>query len=91
MAEIRKVRISEMKDVMGYTPDIPTNWYVPAYQAWTYFAWCLLQIRKGKTFRNDKDMNHCMDKFEEWIEDYAIAYGKGTEDEEDDNKEIGLS
>ena len=80
MAEIRKVRIEEIKDVVSYTPDIPSNWYVPARQAWTYLAWCLLQIRNGKKFRNDKDMNRCMDRFDEWIEETAFAYGKENED-----------
>lgn len=83
MAEIRKVQIEEIKDLASYTPDLPSNWYVPARQAWTYLAWCLLQIRSGKTFRNDKDMNYCMKKFEEWIEDYAIAFGKEKNNEED--------
>ena len=81
MAEIRKVQIEEIKDVLSYTPDLPSNWYVPARQAWTYFAWCLVQIRNRKTFRNDKDMNRCMDKFEEWMEEYAIAFGEENEDE----------
>ena len=85
MAELRKVQIEEIKDVISYTPDIPSNWYVPARQAWTYLAWCLLQIRNGKTFRNDKDMNRCMDKFEEWIEEMAFAYGKEHDDEENQN------
>ena len=80
MAELRKVQIEEIKDVLAYTPDIPSNWYVPARQAWTYLAWCLVQIRDHKTFRNDKDMNRCMDRFEEWMEEYAIAYGKENED-----------
>ena len=81
MAELRKVQIEEIEDVMSYTPDIPSNWYVPAQQAWTYLAWCLLQIRNGKTFRNDKDMNRCMDKFEEWIEDRAISVEEENENE----------
>lgn len=79
MAELRKVQIEEIKDVVSYTPDIPSNWYIPARQAWTYLAWCLLQIRDGKTFRNDKDMNRCMGKFEAWMEDYAIAFGEEKE------------
>ena len=81
MAELRKVQIEEIEDVMSYTPDIPSNWYVPAQQAWTYLAWCLLQIRNGKTFRNDKDMNRCMEKFEEWIEDRAISVEEENENE----------
>ena len=85
MAEIRKVNIEEIKDVLSYTPDLPSNWYVPARHVWQYLAWCLLQIRNGKTFRNDKDMNRCMDRFETWIEDYAIAFGKEKEDEENNS------
>ncbi len=81
MAELRKVQIEEIKDVMSYTPDIPSNWYVPARQVWTYFAWCLWQIREHKTFRNDKDMNRCMENFEAWMEDYAIAFGEEKKDE----------
>lgn len=81
MAEIRKVCIEEIKDVLSYTPDIPSNWYVSAQQAWTYLAWCLLQIRNNKTFRNDKDMNRCMDKFNAWIEETAFAYGKENEND----------
>lgn len=80
MTELRKVQIEEIKDVLSYTPDLPSNWYVPARQAWTYLAWCLLQIRNGKTFRNDKDMNRCMGKFEEWMEEYAIAFGEEKND-----------
>ena len=79
MAEIRKVQIEEIKDLVSYTPDLPSNWYVPAQHAWKYLAWCLFQIRAGKTFRNDKDMNRCMEQFEAWIEDYAIAFGEEKE------------
>ena len=82
MAELGKVQIEEIKDVLSYTPDLPSNWYVPARQAWTYLAWCLLQIRSGKTFRNDKDMNRCMDRFEAWMEEYAIAFEKEHPDED---------
>jgi len=82
MAEIHKVRLEEIENVLSYTPDIPSNWYVPAQHAWTYLAWCLLQIRKGKVFRNDKDMNRCMDKFEAWIEETACTFGREIEDED---------
>ena len=76
MAELRKVKIEEIKDVFGFEPDIPSDWYVPATQAWKYLTWCLVQIRHANTFRNDKDMMHCMNEFADWIEDYAIAYRK---------------
>ena len=33
MAELRKVQIEEINDVMAYTPDLPSNWYVPAQHA----------------------------------------------------------
>ena len=82
MAELRKVQLEEINDVFSYTPDIPSNWYVPAQHAWKYLAWCLVQIRHHKVFRNDKDMNKLMGKFEDWIEDYSIAFGKEVEDEE---------
>jgi hypothetical protein len=76
MAEIRKVQLEEIEDMCSYTPNIPSNWYVPAQHAWKYLAWCLLQIRNHKTFRNDKDMNRCMGRFEDWIEDTAFSYGE---------------
>jgi len=76
MAELRKVRMEEIKDLVSYKPDIPSNWYVPAKQAWTYLAWCLVQMRDGRTFRSDKDMNYCMNEFERWIEDTAITCGE---------------
>jgi len=85
MAEIRNVELREIKDVLSYTPDIPSNWYVPAQHAWKYLAWCLTQIREHKVFRNDKDMNSCMEQFETWIEDYAIAFGKEDENEDETN------
>ena len=81
MAELRKVQLEEIEDVVSYTPDLPSNWYVPARQAWTFLAWCLLQIRNGKTFRSDKDMDRCMEKFEAWMEERAIAFGEENEDE----------
>lgn len=81
MAELREVPLEEINNVLAYTPNIPSNWYVPAQQAWTSFAWCLMQIRNNKTFRNDEQMNQCMDKFEAWIENYAIAFGEEHENE----------
>lgn len=81
MSELRHVNVEEIEDVIGYHPDIPDNWYVPARQVWTYLAWCLVQIRDNNTFRNDKDMNRCMEKFEAWMEDYAVAFGKDNENE----------
>lgn len=81
MAEIRKVQLEEIENVLSYTPDIPSNWYVPAQHAWTYLAWCLLQMRNNKTFRNDKDMNKCMGRFEEWIEETACTFGREIENE----------
>lgn len=81
MAELRKVRIEEIKkNVLGFEPDIPSNWYVPAKQTWNYLMWCLVQIRHNNTFRNDKDMMYCMDNFADWIEDYAITFGEEHED-----------
>lgn len=81
MAEIRKVQLEEIENVLSYTPDMPSNWYVPAQHAWTYLAWCLLQIRNNKTFRNDKDMNKCMERFEAWIEETACTFGREIENE----------
>ena len=81
MAEIRKVKVEEIKDVVSHTPDIPSNWYVPARQAWTYFVWCLFQIGDGKTFCDYKDMNYCLEQFEAWMENYAIAFGEEHFDE----------
>ena len=80
MAEIRKVRISEIPNTLGIESEIPSNWYVPAKQAWKYLTWCLFQIRRNNTFRNDKDMIYCMNEFSDWIEDYAIAFGEEHED-----------
>lgn len=76
MSELRKVKLEEIESVFSYQPDIPNNWYVPAQQTWTYLAWCIKQIMENKHFRNDKDANKCMDHFENWIEDRAIAFGE---------------
>lgn len=78
MAEIRKVKIDEIKNTSGKL-DIPSNWYVPASQTWRYLTWCLAQLRCGNTFRNDKDMMNCAEQFFDWIEDYAIAFGEEKE------------
>jgi len=75
MSELRKIKIEEIKDVFGYQPDIPDNWYVPAQQTWTYLAWCVKQIMDGKCFRNSTDANKCMNQFERWIEEKAIEIG----------------
>ena len=80
MAEIRKVRIKEIEEEIKYEPDIPSNWYVPARQAWKFIAWFINNIKLGNTFRNDRDMFQCIREFHNWVEDYAVAFGKENED-----------
>lgn len=80
--EIRKVNF-ERDCKAGVFYEIPTNWYIPARRMCETVAWFLIQLRKGNVVRNEKDMNKIMEQFEEYVEEYAFAYGKengnGTE------------
>lgn len=83
MSELRKLNLEEIESVFSYRPNIPDNWYVPAQQVWTYLAWCVKQIMEDKRFRNDKDANKCMNQFENWIEERAVAFGRENKNDED--------
>ena len=76
MSELRPIKVEEIKDLVSYTPNIPDNWYVPANRAWTCCAWFILQLKDGKRFSNDEQVNRCLEIIEQWIEDQAVAFGE---------------
>ena len=81
MSEIRTTRIEDIKDALDYTPNVPNNWYIPAKQAWQFFAWSIKNLQCGRRFSNNEQANGCMDNFEKWIENFAITFGEEKRDE----------
>lgn len=84
MAELRKINYEQIsvKCQEKGRDFIPSNWYVPARKVWQIVAWCLFKIRTGATIRNDADCDRMIHRFWEYIEEYAIAYGRENEDED---------
>ena len=79
MNEIRTTQMEDIRDILNYTPNVPNNWYVPAKQVWRFFAWSIKNLQCGKRFGSNEQANGCMDNFEKWIENYAIAFGEEKE------------
>lgn len=59
---------------------IPSNWYVPARKMWQTVAWLLLQLRQGGKIRDDKTTEKMIHSCWQYIEEYAITFGKEEED-----------
>lgn len=74
--DINKIIASSKEDSNNF---IPSNWYVPAREAWDAFAWAILQIRNGTTIRSNKEAERFIHQYWEYIEEHAFAYGKENE------------
>lgn len=75
MAEIRKVDFSKI--FKRYKEDeIPTNWYVPAKDVYSFTAWILNEWNRGAVI---KDKDKFLYSVWNYIEEYAISYGKEHE------------
>ena len=76
MAEIRKVDFSKI--FKRYKEDeIPTNWYIPAKEVYAFVAWVLNEWSCGSVI---KDKDKFLYSLWDYIEEYAISYGKEQED-----------
>lgn len=79
--ELRKLDIKKITNrCKEETKDfIPSNWYIPARQAWEMFAWAVVQIRNGSTIRTDKEVEKFVHQYWDYIEDRAISVGEENE------------
>lgn len=87
MAEIRKIKFDKI--FKRYKEDeIPMNWYIPAKEIYAFTAWVLNEWQHGSVV---KDKDKFLYSLWEYIEEYAIAFGKEQENEENNGETTSLS
>ena len=81
MAEIRKVDFNKI--FKRYKEDeIPTNWYIPAKEIYSFTAWVLTEWNRGSVI---KDKDKFLYSLWDYIEEYAVAVGEEKKDEENNS------